>query len=579
VFTNPRGNDPRARRVAGVDMTYGRIIGGGLYTDDDRQIVLRLRDPNPRVCRQVTDRVNEVFGESSIPMARGRYDYNVEFKVPPRWEADLDHFLELMLHLPMTTNSSAIELRAKLLCEKIAGRRILGPEAEADAQAAAATGDKAGGADAASSRAAGRGRSAGPRGADVGEGFGLERLSLAAEACGRPSLKYLKPLLADRTLPDARRLAAAETAVRLGDSEAAETLREFAFGDKLSKDTPAEDRSAWQERAVHTLAYAPDAPARAGAVLQDVMRRHPSPRLRVLAYEGLRRRGDRSIRTTRIVQRLDQRGEARAWFELDIVGKDPSAPALVYATQREQARIVLFGPDVPVELPEPYLSPETIKGLPRLVLSQEKPDGAPGGATGGAGGGAGDRVSAGGSLGNAPPRKSKLGRLSIDLQTRTGNKAPTLHAEPNLIDLVKVLGGTPPDTPREDDFGLGMAYSEIVGVLYDLTWRQEGKLPAADALFELQPPTAPLPELVVRKARRNEEAPPPDSPEAAGGQDNTDADAPAKPSPSKPDASGKRPRPSADNDGDGDAPDRPTRPVRGSPEDPDLPPAARPKRR
>ena len=461
LFDNPLADNDADRRKAGANARTARVIGGGIALAD-RKIILRLRDPNLRNCLLIRDRINEAFQEArQAPVATARAkDYNVELAVPLRWRDDLDRFLDVILHLPRSNNPGTLEKRAKRLCEML---RLASDVGNSNERAGPRTVPAAAGP--AKPEPSPRVQ---PRSGTLDEDVDLERISLALQGIGKAALPWIAPLLKDRRLRDEVRLAAAEAAAHLGDPDGVAILGDYAFARGVSPRVAPEDRLAWQERAVRDLAICTTS-ARSGAVLQDVMRRHESLRLRIMAYEALRRRGDRSIRTIRVVQKITDKGEARIFFDLDLVPRDPAAQPLIYATQRDESRIALFGPDIALERGTEFISDREIKGRPRLALF---------------------------------PAAADSDRTSVLMWTRSGARAPEQTCSRRLADLIPLLGGTPPDTGIEEVAGLGMGYSEIVGLLFKLTRGHPSQPAAVPALFELQPAELEPPQLVVR-GRRN----------------------------------------------------------------------------
>jgi hypothetical protein len=410
LFQPPTTEEKDARKAAGASVRTARVIGGGRALHN-RPILLTLRDSDPRRAYLVRDRVNEHFQQGAGPLARARSDYNVEIvQVPARYRDDLEHFLRLIPYLPRDTSAVALEKRADFL-----GRRLAAGGARED----------------------------------------LDGLSLALQGVGKPALARILPVVRDEKQPVAVRLAGAEAGARLGDSECAVVLGEFAFGRGLGPEVSNADRLEIQERAVRGLVGSTGA-SRSGAALNGVLMRHPNPTLRILAYEGLRRRGDKSIRTVPVIQRFDDdRHRARIWFDLDLVPKDVEAPFLIYATHRDTPRIAVFGSNLETNRSMTYVSRTEVEGGgPRLVI-------APGG--------------------------EDAEKVSVEVWTRTGKKAPVRRCRPMVAEIIELLGKQAPDTDRDPDFGFGMSYSEVVGVVYELIRGDAVSGPKVPAVFVLQP--------------------------------------------------------------------------------------------
>jgi len=115
VFVNPyldptrRGDAPRLRE--------GRLIGGGtvLYS---RPLSLALREADYQRCDLIQRRINQRFGERRR-VAFARSSSLVEIKVPREHVQDYQHFIELLLHLPISGESQEWEVHARRIAEEM----------------------------------------------------------------------------------------------------------------------------------------------------------------------------------------------------------------------------------------------------------------------------------------------------------------------------------------------------------------------------------------------------------------------------------------------------------------------------
>ncbi len=258
-----------------------------------------------------------------------------------------------------------------------------------------------------------------------------EDLSWALVALGKPAIPFLQPLYdAPELLP---RLAALRAGAKLGDMRAVPYLRAMA-GATASTSANAEAASnsgpavpnAMRGEAIVLLGEMPFNPT-IDVALRELLNA-PSLETRIAAYEALAKRQDPVIDRTRIEGR----------FTLDIV---PSREELVYVTQQGEPRIVVFGNDVRVNT---FSLVSTWKD--RFMLMND------------------------GKLLDGNTDRSRPVRLYYrDVNPMsTGVKA---NVPDRLGDLIKYLGRKPQfDDPAT---GLGLSYSQVVGVLSELQ-RQRG---------------------------------------------------------------------------------------------------------
>ena len=212
------------------------ILGGGVVTRD-RPIRLQLRDPDYQMVQRVRDRINERFGAGE-KIANARNREMIELDVPPAWRKDYEHFLQLVMHLPLQSEPGQRERKINQLMRMLA------------------TG-----------------------------GAKHEELSLILEAMGREVEVKLRRLYSSRNRTAA--FYAARTGLRLGDDLAGEILIRQA----------ADAGSPMRIAAIDELARHPRILA-ATDMLQTMLDDR-SAAVRVAAYEALRQRSD-AARITRI---------------------------------------------------------------------------------------------------------------------------------------------------------------------------------------------------------------------------------------------------------------------------------------
>ena len=109
-----------AKPAVQVELQKGRVIGGGKVTRY-RPVRLMLRNPSFRVARQIEGRVNQRFRNSldRRAVASAQSDETIEISIPDQYTGNYGHFLDLVLHLPLTRNAARNELQAKRILEAL----------------------------------------------------------------------------------------------------------------------------------------------------------------------------------------------------------------------------------------------------------------------------------------------------------------------------------------------------------------------------------------------------------------------------------------------------------------------------
>jgi len=247
-----------------------------------------------------------------------------------------------------------------------------------------------------------------------------EDISLAWEAMGRQVLPILQPLYASAN--PAAAFYSVRAGLRLGDAA--------AVGPMIHVATQA--KGTFQVPAIQELGR-----ARGLAQCLGTLKRllsEDNALLRVTAYEALVAHGPTSA-----VQREDVSGQ----FVLDVVRAE--GDYAVYATRTGRPKIVLFGRDIPVRRPLFYCPPDEL-----VTINAFRAD-----------------------------RDIRVYRKI----PRSGQMSETFTVQPTAEEMIRTLGKLP--TPGRDGRpeGLGLTYSQVVGVLYGLC--KQGHVPAK---FVLQRP-------------------------------------------------------------------------------------------
>ena len=261
-------------------------------------------------------------------------------------------------------------------------------------------------------------------------------LSWCLQALGKSAVPFLTPMY---DYPEVGpRFAALEAGARLGDPRAVGPLAE------LGKNGPSGVRA----QALRLLSRMPNNPT-VNLTLREMVSSNDLD-VRVAAYEGLRDRGDASV--TSVTVGPDRR---RPKFVLDIV---PGGEPLVYVTQQGEARVVLFGSQ------EAWR--ERARASARssgIVLNKPVTFGV-----------WDDRLLM------ASDGESGAVRLRYT-DPRPGARPLQMSKVPeDLGELIPFLSQK--TTPEDPAPGLNLTYSEVVGVLYEMT--KQGAVTATFATEE-----------------------------------------------------------------------------------------------
>jgi hypothetical protein len=109
-----------------VRLREGRIIGGGTVTEG-RPIRLIMRESDYARCNAIQKCINTRFSSGGRAMANAKNPSTIELEIPAAYLDDYEHFLELVMHLPLQTEPGRWEARAMKV-----GQEIEKPGANAD---------------------------------------------------------------------------------------------------------------------------------------------------------------------------------------------------------------------------------------------------------------------------------------------------------------------------------------------------------------------------------------------------------------------------------------------------------------
>lgn len=342
------------------------VVLGGARSLADRKVRVSLYQPSYRLAQQIQRRINGRFGDEAQRVADATTRSSLNLTIPNNYINRYADFFRVLRVLYLNDSTGYLELRL---------RELNGIALEEDAD--------------------------------------YEALSWAWEAIGRTSLAPLRTTYDkhDGLLP----FFAARTARNLGDRLAIDALADMA----LDKEHVARLRAA--------QALAPVArDVRARATLGKLVNL-PHARLRLLAYDGLRRTGDTRITSHRLP----------GGFKVESIPSAADNILCVWA--RNDPRIVLLGGDFRCRVNSFYESPDGAfvfnigPGDDMATLTREDPR----------------------------TRDFILCQSSLDVKD---------------VIAIMALPVQPPDSKRRG--GLGMSFSEIVGVLYGMCDKENQIIPA-----------------------------------------------------------------------------------------------------
>jgi flagellar basal body P-ring protein FlgI len=242
-------------------------------------------------------------------------------------------------------------------------------------------------------------------------------LSLILEAMGRQVIPMLRSLYSSRNSSAA--FYAARAGARLKDDMSAQVLVRFA-----QAPSPLQVKAIEELGRNHYLLVPPQ-------VLADLVNDENSS-VRIAAYEAMLQRGDRSL-VRRI--RIDD------YVTLDVVTSQRSY--VIYATQSNEAKIVLFGKDMEVSRPIFF------RGLDNMLTV----------------------------------RATEGEELSVFRRLPDGRFSDLVKCEPKVESLVRLLAARPDAKPEGGiNFSMGLTYGQVLAVLYRMCENNDIR-----ARFVLQP--------------------------------------------------------------------------------------------
>lgn len=392
IFLNPFAEP--GGQYDGVTRDVGRVLDGGSVSFPTK-IEIILNNPSHLRARQIVTAINSAFplppGERE-PTARGKDESLILVQIPSEFADDRDHFLDLLSHI--TIDQSYPEVYARRYAQTLVNQPYL-------------AGD----------------------------------MSFCLEALGERALPFISDLYDHPEL--APRLAALRAGAELGDARVVKPLQTIALTADTKYQTDAIallskiDQSVLVDTTLRELLAEPTLAVRVEAYERLMERALKARRQRIARMITNSKGGVEASRTqiealSRVHVPSDPlRGVSRELvagkFFLDIV---PFGDPLVYITQQNEPRIVLFGEDL--ALSKPLLA---TAWSDRLMLTAETY--------------------------NDPVRL-----YFRDEKTRV---VSTMDDVPeNLPSLIKLLAHQPsPEDPRP---GLGFSYAQVVGALYQISF-------------------------------------------------------------------------------------------------------------
>lgn len=161
-----------------LSMRTGIVMGRGVVALD-RPLILKLRQPQRRIARQIEARIDDRFQESTVASAKD--EGQVWIKVPPAYGTDWDHYSQVVMHLYFNTSAEFAAIKSQQMADLATKDREKAPLAD---------------------------------------------ISFCWEGLGEPALPAIRPLLTSDS-PDVA-YAAARAAALIGDIPAQDVLARIA---------------------------------------------------------------------------------------------------------------------------------------------------------------------------------------------------------------------------------------------------------------------------------------------------------------------------------------------------------------
>lgn len=244
-----------------------------------------------------------------------------------------------------------------------------------------------------------------------------EELSWALVALGKPAIPFVQPLYDSAELLP--RLAALRAGAKLGDMRVVPYLKQVAMGGAGGEELPR----SFRREAMVLLGDMGFNPA-IDSALRDLIN-FDDLETRIAAYEALSERQDPSITRVRVEGR----------FLLDIV---PCKDELVYITQQGEPRVVIFG--------------DGVKMKPKAMATAW-----------------GERfmlINDGDPTAKATPKNDPLRPVRLYYRDERSGRVIKTSVPSSLAEIVTYLGRKPQFD--DDSMGLGLSYTQVVGILYQL---------------------------------------------------------------------------------------------------------------
>ncbi|MCP4712702.1 MAG: flagellar basal body P-ring protein FlgI, partial [Planctomycetes bacterium] len=233
IFINPMPISTMTQQRS--DRRRGIVLGGGVSTAD-RVITLSLLRPDFHNAQQIQKRLNNRFEEAGVRVVGEASRERITLRIPPSYRDDYNHFVSLVWALFMQESQGFTDNKLRELQQ-------LAQEPDPD----------------------------------------YELIGLSWEAIGRPALGSLELLYSEGEIDEAG-FYAAQTAVNLGDNRALNALI------KLSQN----ENHPFQLKAIEVLS-SKYTDARVQSRLRSLIN-HPNSQIKLLAYEGLRKTANLSIK-------------------------------------------------------------------------------------------------------------------------------------------------------------------------------------------------------------------------------------------------------------------------------------------
>ncbi|MGN6504099.1 MAG: flagellar basal body P-ring protein FlgI [Tepidisphaeraceae bacterium] len=107
-----------------LSLRYGVVMGRAVV-NDDRPLVLKLRQPERRLARQIEARIVDFFQDSNVAHAK---DEGVIYLYPPeKYGTDWEHFAQVVMHLYFNADADFAAIQAKQLADMAQQQREKAP--------------------------------------------------------------------------------------------------------------------------------------------------------------------------------------------------------------------------------------------------------------------------------------------------------------------------------------------------------------------------------------------------------------------------------------------------------------------